>query len=103
MNNTNPLLNLVRSRKVIIAVATLFISLAVMRLPELASIQEPLLQLIVTLALALIGGITIEDAAKHAKSVAAPETAKKDLEDVVRAIINELANPNGSESGGGSS
>jgi hypothetical protein len=102
LSNTNPIYNLIRSRKVIIALVTLFVSLVVLRVPELASIQEPLLQLIITLALALIGGITIEDAAKKAREAAKPEGARKDLEDLVRAIIEETANPNGSESGSSS-
>jgi hypothetical protein len=62
-----PLLALLRSRKVIISIVSVLVSLAVTHAPELAPVREYLFVLIGTVALALIGGISWEDASAAAK------------------------------------
>lgn len=66
-----PIMAILRSRKFIIALASLLISLVVMAIPDLAEVRGELLTLLVAFGLALIGGITIEDAAKAGRDTAA--------------------------------
>lgn len=69
-----PILAMLRSRKFIIALAVLLISLLTMAIPSLEEVRGELLTLLITLGLALIGGITIEDAAKAGRDTAAAPT-----------------------------
>lgn len=87
-----PILAMLRSRKFIIALAVLLISLLTMAIPSLEEVRGELLTLLITLGLALIGGITIEDAAKAGRdTAAAPALPPADaLLELVRAALESM-------------
>lgn len=87
-----PVFALLRSRKFIVAVATLLVSLFLSVRPELAPIASPLVSLTVALGLAVIGGIAWEDAAKTGKEVAdaGPKSTDIQLRELVSVILDEL-------------
>jgi hypothetical protein len=84
-----PILAMLRSRKFIIALAVLLISLLTMAIPSLEEVRGELLTLLITLGLALIGGITIEDAAaKGREAAAAPAVPPAEaILDLVKAAL----------------
>ena len=85
----DPLLMVIRSRRVIIALAGLLVGLLVLALPDLAEVQQELLMLVITLSMALIGGYSIEDAAVAARQVPSDADLAARVEALVRAIIEE--------------
>lgn len=88
-----PILAMLRSRKFIVALASFLISLLTMAVPELAEVRESLLTVTIVLGLALIGGITLEDAAKAGKQEgpAAPVLPPADaLLELVKAALESM-------------
>lgn len=82
MNNLpilKPLLALFRSRKFLTAVISVVVSLLVTLFPDLETVQGPLINVIMALGLAVIGGIAWEDAAKAGSDAAAmpPKTIEE--------------------------
>ena len=57
-----PLLNLLRSRKFIVALAAIISSILVSKIPELRPYTAEIMTGIITLGLVLVGGIAFEDA-----------------------------------------
>lgn len=82
----DPLLLMLKSRRVLVAVAALIIGAVLTALPDLAPVREELLVLVITLALAVIGGYSVEDATRAARSES-PAVAERDLETLVRAVL----------------
>jgi len=82
----DPLLLVLKSRRVLIALAALLVGLLMLAVPELAPVRGELLTLVITLALALIGGYSVEDAATAARQT--PQTA--DIEAIVREVVNAV-------------
>jgi len=64
----DPVLMALRSRRVMIALAALFVGGLVSAVPVLAPVEGELLTLVITLALGLIGGYSVEDAARAGRS-----------------------------------
>lgn len=89
----DPLLLALKSRRVIVALCALLVGLLALALPEIESVRGELLTLIVTLALAVIGGYTIEDAAKAGRDRAAvPPGELRDLvKDALTGVVDEVA------------
>lgn len=83
-----PVLALLRSRKFIVGVVALVINLLIAVVPDLAAFRDQLMAVVTGLALALIGGIAYEDAAKAGKDAAtvAPSTP----EDAARKLLLDL-------------
>lgn len=97
MNNLpilKPLLALFRSRKFLTAVISVIVSLLVTLFPSLETIQGPLINVIMALGLAVIGGIAWEDAAKAGGDAAAqpPRTIEELLRELGYTTIDELLN-----------
>lgn len=87
MNTTpivSPIVSLLRSRKFITAAVSLGLALFFYAFPQFESFREPATFLIGALALAIIGGIAYEDAAKAAKEES--QEPVKPLEDQIRDI-----------------
>lgn len=86
-----PVLNLLRSRKVMVALIGLLVSVLVSTFPDLREIRSELFIAINTLALALIGGIAWEDAAKHSRVEIASIETEPDaaLRELIEAIVDE--------------
>ncbi len=87
----DPIVIALRSRRVIIAIVSIVVALLVAHAPQLAAVQDALIVLIGTLALALIGGLTWEDAARLSRSRAEQPAGTPDsaLREVVLAILHE--------------
>lgn len=77
-----PILLLLKSRKVIVSLCALAITLLVYAVPDLAPFREELTVVVTGLALALIGGISYEDA--HKAGQAAVETEPANLEAAIK-------------------
>jgi hypothetical protein len=83
-----PIALLLKSRKVIVSACALLLNLLVTAVPELEPYRGELMVVITGLALALIGGISYEDAAKTAKE-ATVRAAKTDKE-LFQALLGDL-------------
>jgi len=69
----DPLLLALKSRRVLIAMSALVVSILIGLLPGLATVHEELLTVVIALALALIGGYSLEDAALAARRAASQQ------------------------------
>jgi membrane protein implicated in regulation of membrane protease activity len=87
----DPLLLALKSRRVLIALSALIVGLLVMALPELQPVQDQILVLVIALALAVIGGYSVEDAARAGRERAAlpPEDLKERIKEVLDSIVDE--------------
>lgn len=83
-----PLIALLRSRKFLTLVSAIIVNVLVARVPELASVRDLLITGVILLALVLIGGISLEDAAKAGKDAATEPV--EDLDSQVRELVKEL-------------
>jgi len=86
-----PLLLALKSRRVIVALAALAVGLLLMAVPELEAVRGELLTLLVTLALAVIGGYSLEDAARAGRDRAdrPAEETRELLKDALNSLIDE--------------
>ena len=89
----DPLLLVLRSRRVLVAVVALLVGLLVSLVPQLEPAHTELLVLVMTLALTIIGGYSMEDAAAVSRQQKPP--APDDLHGLVKgalvAIVEEAA------------
>lgn len=85
----DPLLLILRSRRVMVAFCALLVSLLVLAVPELKAVQNELLALVVALALGLIGSYSVEEAVSASKSEARP-LSDDALRDLVKRLLIEL-------------
>lgn len=81
-----PFLKLLRSRRFIVAVATLVVSLVIYAVPDLKELRAELTTILVALALALIGGYTLEDTAAAGREAA--QQPVKPITDQVKDVIS---------------
>ena len=84
----DPLLMALKSRRVIVALVALLVGILISAIPELAVVRAELLTLLMTLALALIGGYSVEDAARASREAAS--SVPDDLRDQIKAVLNSL-------------
>ncbi len=83
-----PILLLLKSRKFIVSVCALVLNFLVAAVPEIAPFRGELMTVITGLALALIGGIAYEDAAKAGRDAAsAPVQTNADL---IKVLLGDL-------------
>ncbi len=61
-----PILNLLRSRKFMVALMTLIVDVVVAYVPALSEVQDPLLTVFTAVGVALVAAIAYEDAASTA-------------------------------------
>ena len=87
----DPLRLVLRSRRVVIALCALLVGVLVLAVPPLAALRGELLTLLTALALALIGGFSLEDAARAAReSPPAPLPTPDDLRPLVRDLLDSV-------------
>lgn len=84
----DPLLLALKSRRVLVALGALLVGLLVMAVPELAAVHTEILTLIITLALAVIGGYSLEDAAAVARRN--PPQPDEDVKQLMRDVVDAL-------------
>ena len=90
----DPVLLALKSRRVVVALSALIVGLLVLAVPELQPVRGELLTLVITLSLAVIGGYTVEDAAKAGRDRATtpPDDLRDFIKDLLDGIVDELAN-----------
>lgn len=86
----DPLLMILKSRRVLIAIASLIVALIVMTVPELESLHNELLILVISLSLSLIGGLSLEDAVFAAKQTPVKDEMRQIIDAATDAIIDEM-------------
>lgn len=84
----DPLLALLKSRRVLIALITLMVGLLMHLLPALAPLENELLILLVSLALALIGGYSLEDAMIAARQTPTDQALRDEIDALLDAILD---------------
>jgi hypothetical protein len=89
------LLQVLQSRRVVIALSALAVGVLVMAVPELAAIRGELLTLVISLALALIGGYSLSDAARIARE--GNGASSDELRELVKRLLVELIEELGEE------
>jgi hypothetical protein len=97
----DPLLMALKSRRVIVALSALVVSVLVMAEPRLVPIRQEMLTLVVTLSLAIIGGYTVEEAVRAGRERAEipNEKLRQLIKDLLAELIDELAHDTGTEQG----
>ena len=88
----DPFLLALKSRRVVVALAALLVGVLCLALPELSPVRDELLTLIVALALAVIGGYSLEDAARAGRERAAlpPDELKQLIKEIMNGIVDEV-------------
>lgn len=84
----DPLVLLLKSRRVLVAIVSLLVGLLISAVPALAPVYGELLVLLITLALALIGGYSIEDAAIAARQQPTDPDVREQLQTLLDAILD---------------
>ncbi len=85
--------NLFKSRRFIVALAALLVGLVTLAVPDMSAVREEILTLVIALALALIGGYSIEDAAKAGRDRANDPSASRELRDLIVDVLDGLFDP----------
>jgi hypothetical protein len=91
----DPLLMALKSRRVIVALSALLMSLLVMAVPDLQPLRNEILTLVITLALAVIGGYTVEEAARagRERTMIPDEAIRELIKDVLNGMVDEVGDP----------
>lgn len=87
----DPLLLILKSRRVVVALCALLIGVLTAVVPELRAVHSELLTLLITLALAVIGGYSVEEAVRAARDRAV-QTPPADLRDLIKEVLLEVVN-----------
>lgn len=86
----DPLLLMLKSRRVIIALSTLITGIIVMMVPQLQAVQNEILTLLMTLSLSLIAGLSVEDAVIASKQRPVSDEMRHLLDSATDSIIEEM-------------
>ncbi len=88
----DPLILALKSRRVLVALCALFIGVLAMAVPEIRPVRGELLTLLMTLALAVIGGYSLEDAAHAGRDASAvqPEDLRELIKDALNDFVDEI-------------
>ncbi|MBL8162623.1 MAG: hypothetical protein JNJ61_11605 [Anaerolineae bacterium] len=88
-----PLSIALRSRRVVVALSALLVSMVMLAVPQLEPLHDEILLLVVTLMLALISGYTAEEAARVGSESARipPEEIRELLKDLLNGMVDDLA------------
>lgn len=86
----DPILLVLKSRRVIIALVSLLLSAIVLAVPSLEPLHSDLLVLVTSLALILIGGLSVEDAVIASKHGANDASIREQIDRAVLVILDEM-------------
>jgi len=84
-----PILLVMKSRRFIVAVTALIVSALIGVMPELESLRSELTMLIGALALALIGGYSLEDSAIALRENPPTDDPREQIHDVIDAVLEQ--------------
>jgi len=93
----DPILLALKSRRVIVALVTLLVGVLLLAVPELNAVQGELLTLLLTLALTVIGGYSLEDAVRASREVAPMQDTDENLRHLMREVVNAVLDEVGLE------
>ncbi|MGJ3237383.1 MAG: hypothetical protein ACFE0Q_01630 [Anaerolineae bacterium] len=85
----DPLLLMLKSRRVLIALCALCLHILLMHVPQLALLHDELLVLISALAVTLIGGISLEDAVLASRQTLSEADLRARVEALIDALFDE--------------
>jgi hypothetical protein len=87
----DPLLLALKSRRVLVALCVLVVGLLTLAIPDLRPVHSELMTLLITLALAVIGGYSLEDAARAGRETksAAPDELRDLIKEVLLDVVND--------------
>jgi hypothetical protein len=84
----HPVVRVLKSRQMIIALSTFGVGLLVLAIPDLKPIREELLTLIITLALAAIGSYTMQETASTERQ---DKLQREEIRELVEDVLHDLA------------
>src|SRR5689334_11208934 len=84
----DPLLLALKSRRVLVALCVLIVGLLTLAIPDLRPVHGELMTLLITLALAVIGGYSLEDAARAGR--ATQSAAPDELRDLIKEVLMDV-------------
>lgn len=93
----DPLLMVLKSRRVVVAVSAVLVGAMASAVPLLEPLEGELLTLVIALAFALIGGYTVEDAAHIGRETQPPDTLREAAREVMEALLTERLQDGDSE------
>jgi hypothetical protein len=82
------LVSVLQSRRVLTALAAMLVGVITLLVPQLQAVQDELLILIVTVSLALIGGFSMDEAARIGKERANQDDEQ--LRELIKELLTEL-------------
>ena len=86
----DPIKEALKSRRVIIAIVTFLAAILTVYVPEWEGLRSELLTIALTLALFLIGGLSIEDAINAARGISIPDQSPEEAaRGVLDAVLDE--------------
>ena len=87
----DPLLLVLKSRRVLVALCVLVVGLLTLAIPDLRTVHSELMTLLITLALAVIGGYSLEDAARAGRETQShtPDQLRDLIKDVLLDVVND--------------
>ena len=86
----DPLLLILKSRRVLIALTSLVVAVLIVNVPQLEAISKELLVVLITLALAIIAGYSVEDAAAIARQTSLPVNIHEQIREVLDSLLDEV-------------
>ena len=86
----DPLLLILKSRRVLVALCVLVVGLLTLAVPDLRPVHTELMTLLITLALAVIGGYSLEDAARAGRET--QSSTPDDLRDLIKEVLLDVVN-----------
>ena len=84
----DPLLLVLKSRRVVVAFASLLVGLLILAVPTLEAVRAELLALVIALGLAIIGGYSMEEAARLGRERAAQ--SPHELRELIKQLLVEV-------------
>jgi len=85
----DPLLLILKSRRVLVAISTLLVGLLTLAVPALDAVRGEILTLLIALALAVIGGYSLEDAARAGREAAPSSDLREQIKEIINAVLDE--------------
>ena len=73
-----------------VALCVLIVGLLTLAIPDLRPVHNELMTLLITLALAVIGGYSLEDAARAGRTTQSP--APDELRDLIKDVLMDVVN-----------
>lgn len=86
------LLTALTSRRVLVAISALVVGIITLKVPELTALHDELLVLVISLALMLIGGFSVDEAARIGRDRASqpPQELREQIKLLLAELLDEM-------------